>query len=243
MEKIVYLLWTGRDADLLGAAGALADAGATGLQVNLADDDAAPAGRWRIESHRPVADAFVSLWLPTAHIATRGPVDSIVRTAAGTDAYVGAYLVTESCPLYNTRFATSPGQRTPGFAQIALLRRPAGQSFDAFLTAWLDDHTTVALDTQDTFAYVQNLVVRTLLAEGEPCEAIVEECFPDAAMTDVHAFFDAVDDDERLADHTGRMLASTARFLDLDRLDVIPTSRYTFGPPGRPAAAPTLEGV
>jgi len=230
MEKIVYVLWTGRDADLLGAVGALTGAGATGVQVNLVDDDVAPAAQWRIENHRPVADAFVSVWLPTAHVTSRGPVDAIVRAAAGADAHVGAYLVTESCPLDNTRYPTSPGQRTPGFAQVALLRRPAGQLFDEFLGAWLDDHTAVALETQDTFVYVQNLVVRTLLAEGEPCEAIVEECFPDAAMTDVHAFFDAVDDHDRLTDHTGRMLASTSRFLDLDRLDVVPTSRYTFGP-------------
>lgn len=234
MEKIVYVLWRGGDADLLGAVGALTAAGATGVRVNLADDDVAPAAPWRIENHRPVPDALVSLWLPTAHAATRGPVDAIVRAAAGTDAHVGAYLVVESCPLHNTRFPTPPGERTPGFAQVALLRRPAGQPVDEFLQAWLDDHTTIALETQDTFAYVQNLVVRTLLAEGEPCEAIVEECFPAAAMTDVHAFFDAVGDDGRLADHTGRMLASTARFLDLDRLDVIPTSQYAFGPPAGP---------
>jgi hypothetical protein len=234
MEKIVYLLWRGRDADLLGAVGALTGAGASGVQVNLVDDDVAPAAGWRIENHRPVADAFVSLWLPTAHVSARGPVDEIVRAAAGAGGRVGAYLVTESCPLPNTRFPTPPGQRTPGFAQVALLRRPAGQPFDEFLSAWLDDHTAVALDTQDTFAYVQNLVVRTLLAEGEPCEAIVEECFPEAAMTDAHAFFDAVGDDDRLADHTGRMIASTSRFLDLDRLDVVATSQYAFGPPTTP---------
>src|SRR5688500_9796751 len=103
MEKIVYVLWTGRDADLLGAVGALTGAGATGVQVNLADDDVAPASPWRIEHHRPVPDAFVSLWLPTAHVTGRGPIDSIVRSAAGTGARVGAYLVTESCPLRNTR--------------------------------------------------------------------------------------------------------------------------------------------
>lgn len=231
MEKIIYVLGTGDGADLLGAVGALTGAGATGVQVNLVDDDVAPAAHWRIEHHLPVPDAFVSLWLPTAHVTTRRPVDEIVRAAAGADSRVGAYLVTESCPLRNTRFPTPPGRRTPGFAQVALLRRPAGQPFDEFLGAWLDDHTAVAVDTQDTFVYVQNLVVRTLLAEGEPCEAIVEECFPEAAMTDVHAFFDAVGDDERLADHTGRMMASTKRFLDLDRIDVVPTSRYAFGPP------------
>jgi len=231
VEKIVYVLWTGPGADLLGAVESLTDAGASGVQVNLVDDDVAAAARVRIESNRPVPDAFVSLWLPTAHAATREPVDRIVRTAAGTAARIAAHLVTESCPLRNDRYPTPPGSRTPGFAQVALLRRPAEQPFDEFLRAWLDDHTSVAIETQDTFAYVQNLVVRTLLAEGEPCDAIVEECFPAAAMSDVHAFFDAVGDEERLAEHTGRMIESTSRFLDLGRIDVVATSRYAFGPP------------
>jgi hypothetical protein len=115
---------------------------------------------------------------------------------------------------------------------MALLRRAAGRSDDDFLAAWLDDHTRVAIDTQSTFVYVQNLVVRTLVAgsgaSGEPIDAIVEECFPAEAMTDIGVFFDAVGDDDRLADHTGRMMASTSRFLDLARIDVIPTSRYAF---------------
>lgn len=228
MEKVIYTLWCTAGADLREAARELADAGATRVQVNVVDDAVAPAAQRRIENHPPLPDAFVSLWLPTAHAAARGPIDSVVRAAAGHDARVGACLVTESCPLANTRYPTPPGERTPGFAQIALLRRPAGQAMAEFLSAWLDDHTAVALDTQDTFSYVQNVVVRTLLPEGEPCDGIVEECFPAAAMTDVHAFFDAVGDDDRLRDHGERMVASTSRFLDFARLDVIPTSRYVF---------------
>lgn len=228
MEKVVYLLWSGPDADVLGVVDRLARAGAKGLQVNLADAGAEPAARWRIESHPPAPDAFVSLWLPTAHLSVRGAVDDLVRAAGGRGAQMAAYLVTESCPLANTRFPTPLGQRTPGFAQVALLRRPADQPVEAFLRAWLDEHTAVAIDTQDTFGYVQNLVVRTLVAAGEPCDAIVEELFPEAAMTDPHAFFDAVGDDERLAAHTEAMIASTSRFLDLARLDVVPTSRFAF---------------
>jgi hypothetical protein len=229
VEKIIYLLRNADGPRLRQAAGRLAEAGATGVQVNVADDDVAPAKQWRIESCPPVPDAFVSLWLPTAYPRSREPVDAIVREAAGGD--FAAYLVTESCPLANTRFPTAPGERTPGFAQMALLRKPADQPRDEFLAAWLDDHTRVAIDTQSTFVYVQNLVVRTLVAgaEAQPFDAIVEECFPAEAMTDIHVFFDAVGDDDRLTDHTSKMMASTARFLDLSRIDVIPTSRYAFG--------------
>lgn len=234
MEKIIYVL-TGADGDrLLASVDALEAVGAMRIQVDLVDDAVAPAARWRIVHRTPAPDAFVSLWSATAHRAARSPLDAIVRDAAGPDAGLGAYLVTESCPLISSGAATPRGRRTPGFAQIALLRRPAGQPTEAFLTAWLDEHTDVALETQSTFAYTQNVVVRSLGTAGDgadgadPVDGIVEECFPEGAMGDPHVFFDAVGDDERLADHTARMVASTSKFLDFDRIDVIPTSRYVF---------------
>ncbi|HET8929327.1 MAG TPA: EthD domain-containing protein [Acidimicrobiales bacterium] len=237
MEKIIYVL-TRADGDrLLGSADALTAAGATRIQVNLVDAAVVAAGRWRIEHQTPSPDAFVSLWLATAHRAGRAPLDAAVQEAAGPDAGLTAYLVTESCPLVEARAATPRGERTPGFAQIALLRRPSGQTFDAFLAAWLDEHTDVAIETQSTFSYTQNVVVRRLATAGvrddgldasDPVDGIVEECFPAGAMDDPHVFFDAVDDDERLADHTARMVASTSKFLDFDRIEVIPTSRYVF---------------
>lgn len=229
LEKLVYVLWDADGDRLRAGAGRLAAAGARGVQVNLVDDDVAAASRWRIESCPPLPDAFVSLWLPTAHADTRDPIDTLVRESAGGDARLALHLVAESCPLPNTRFPTAPGERTPGFAQMALLRRPADLPAAEFLATWLDDHTDVAIATQDTFVYVQDVVVRTLVGHGEPIDGIVEECFPAAAMTDIQAFFDAVGDDGRLADHTSRMIASTSRFLDLSRIDVIPTSRYVFG--------------
>jgi len=42
-------------------------------------------------------------------------------------------------------------------------------------------------------------------------------------MTDQHVFYDAVGDDEELARRQAAMLASVGRFIDLDRIDVIPT--------------------
>ena len=208
------------------------------VQVNVVDDAVAPAEALRMVHQTPAPDAFVSLWLPTAHLATRDPVDLAIRAASGDGAHIAAYLVAESCPLTPTEpdRTVPPGTRTPGFAQIALLRRPAGQMRDDFLAAWLDLHTQVAIETQSTFSYTQNVAVRPLVATGaatpdpplDPIDGIVEECFPAAAMTDPHVFFDAFGDDERLAAHTSRMVASTSKFLDYDRLDVIPTSRYRF---------------
>lgn len=237
MEKLIYVL-TGAEGDrLLDLIDRVAAVGATRIQVNLVDDDVAPANRHRITNHAPPPDAFVSLWLPTTHVDTRAPVDAAIRAASGGDTHIEAYLVTESRPLVDVGHASPPGTRTPGWAQMALLRRPAGQSTQAFLTAWLDDHTTVAIETQSTFSYTQHVVVRPLTVAGgvasdgppDPIDGIVEECFPTEAMADPYVFFDAAGDEERFADHTARMVASTRRFLDFDRIDVIPTSRYVFG--------------
>ncbi len=214
-------------------------AGATTFQINVVDDAVAPADHLRIVHQTPAPNAFVSLWLPTGHLTTREPVDLAVRAAAGNVAHLAAYLVTESCPLTasDPGHTVPPGTRTPGFAQMALLRRPAHQTRDEFLAAWLDRHTQVAIETQSTFSYTQHITVRPLVVAGgvapdpplDAIDGIVEECFPAAAMTDPYVFFDADGDDERLRNHTSRMVTSTSVFLDYDRLDVIPTSRYRFG--------------
>ena len=238
MEKTIYIL-TGANGDrLLGSVDTFTSAGATEVQINLADEAVAPADRLRIVHQTPAPDAFVSLWLPTAHHTIREPVDLAICAAAGDRAHLASYLVTESCPLTPTDadHTVPPGTRTPGFAQMALLRRPADQTRDDYLTAWLDQHTQVAIETQSTFSYTQNVTVRPLTIAGatipdpplDPIDGIVEECFPTAAMTDPHVFFNAIGDDGRLADHTSRMIASTSAFLDFDRIDVIPTSRYRF---------------
>lgn len=228
MEKVIYLVWSGAGADVLAAAPRLIAAGGTGVQVNVGDADVLPAAHQKIESNPPAPDAIVSVWVPSATDHLRAPFDAIVRDATGAAGEIAAYLVTESVPLANTRYPAEPGERTEGLAQVAFLRRPDGMADADFLDRWLNGHTQLAIDVQDTFVYVQNVVARTLIAHGVPCDGIVEECFPTAAMTDIHAFFDAVDDDDRLNDHLTKMMNSTGRFLALDRIDVIPTSRYAF---------------
>jgi hypothetical protein len=232
MEKVLYVLSRGsEDAEALSArlrgpvATSLLEGGATNVQVNVADDAVAPAARLRIVTSSRPADAVVSVWIDSSVDHLRRPFDDVVAATAD---HWAAYLVTESVPLRNDRFPPEPGQRTEGLAQVAFLQRPAALSPEAWLDAWLNGHTQVALDTQDTFGYTQNVVTRALTPGAPPWAGIVEELFPAGAMTDQHVFYDAVGDDERLRRHQDAMVASTQRFLDFTAIDVIPTSQHVI---------------
>ena len=99
-----------------------------------------------------------------------------------------------------------------------------------WLTRWHIDHTPVAIATQSTFGYTQNAVVRPLTPEAPLIAAIVEELFPEEAISDLHAFFGAADDND-LRDRMERMVASTAAFGANRDVDTVPTSRYVFRTP------------
>ena len=88
----------------------------------------------------------------------------------------------------------------------------------------------MAIETQSTFGYTQNAVVRALTPGAPVIAAIVEELFPAEAMSDLHAFFGAADDDD-LRDRMERMVASTAAFGANENVDTVPTSRYVFRTP------------
>jgi hypothetical protein len=234
MEKVVYLVW--RDPAMPvedwsralreKAAPALVAAGARGVQVNVAD--AAVAGAFlRMAELDPQPEAVVAVWVDSARDAVRAPLDA----AVGADATrIAAYVVTESEPVPNTAHPAPPGERTPGFANMALLRRPADMTPAAWIDAWHNGHTDVANETQSTFGYVQNVVARPLTPDPPAIDAVVEELFPIEALTDMRAFFAAADDDE-LARNLARMGESTARFGADRNVDVIPTSRYVIQPP------------
>lgn len=235
MEKVLYVLWRDPTTPLdawadglrtdLGPA--LIAAGAHGVQVNVADDAVAAASAMRIVTTDPQMEAVVGVWVDTVVADRRRPLDDLV--AAASSRFV-AYLVAESQPLPNTEHPPRPGERTAGYAQVAFLHRPATMTPDEWLDVWQNGHTSVAIDTQSTFQYVQNEVIRALTPDAPPWGGIVEECFPTEAMGDLHVFFDAVGDDERLVANMTAMGESTGRFLETDRLDVVPTSQYVIAP-------------
>ncbi|MCB0970641.1 MAG: EthD domain-containing protein [Acidimicrobiales bacterium] len=205
-------------------AAALHEAGASRVQVNVVDDEVAPAAGRRIESSGRPLRSMVSVWVdgddPDAF-------EAIDRVIAGWDPEAASYLVEEATPLAAPE--VPPGHRQPGMAHIACFRRPEAQPVDEWLELWKGSHTQIAIDTQDTFGYVQHVVVEVRTPGATGWHAIVEECFPAAAMDDDHAFYDAVGDDERLARHRREMLASVTRFIDLSSIDVVPTGRYDLG--------------
>lgn len=231
MQKVIYLLWQPEhdtfDSFSQQLSGPLADRlqtlGARHLQLNLADADVSAANGLRQTQAGPLPQAVLSFWLDSAVGEFRRPFDEALQAICSR---IAGYLVCESVPIRNTRFPASPGQRTHGFSQLAFLQRPARLSHEAWLEVWQNHHTRIAIDTQDNFQYVQNLVVQVLTPGATALAAIVEECFPPAAMDDPQAFFDAPGDEAKFQHNLALMMDSCQRFIDFDQLGVLPTSQY-----------------
>lgn len=236
MEKVVYVVWRDRQTSSEEFARRLRNEvaeqllalGARGLQVNVADAAVEPAAGLRQANLQPLMDGTVSLWLDSAIAQFRRPFDEVIAAAVER---MAAYQVTESVPIRNTRFPAVLGERTYGFAQLAFLSRPPRLTHEAWLDIWHNRHTQVAIDTQDNFQYVQNVVVRALSRGAPAFDAIVEECFPPAAMTDPQSFFDAPGDEEKFRRNLAAMMESCNRFIDYDKIDVLPTSQYLIARP------------
>nr|WP_232017225.1 EthD domain-containing protein [Gordonia insulae] len=202
-----------RDPDLPSAC---ADAGATRLQVNISDD--AVAGAMRIAELTPPIDGVISIWADEP----AGVLD-VLSARVGR---LSAWAVEERAPL--NPVLPAAGRRIDALSNVAFLRRPPELSRTEWLHRWLDDHTQVAIDTQATFGYYQNVVLGPLTDGAPPVDAIVEELFPMAAVSDPHAFYGSGGDQAELEDRLGRMLASVARFGADRNLDVVPTSRFQW---------------
>ncbi|MFI5952964.1 hypothetical protein [Cryptosporangium sp. NPDC051539] len=197
---------------------ALAAVGATAVQINLDDTDVAPA--LRFGPGAPIT-GLVSVW-------TEGDVTSaaaVVGQVAG-EPEPHAYRVTE-----RVRLDPEPvpdGARADVLSQIALLRRPGSMSRDDYLHYWLVRHTPIAIRTQGTVCYVQNVVEEALTPSSPDVAAIVEEHFPMAALTDPHAFYGSRGDEAELRRRQRELMTSVSRFGADKDLDLVPTSRYLW---------------
>ena len=135
--------------------------------------------------------------------------------------------VLESVALANTTRRAAPGERTPGVNVVACIAAAPGVSRGEFLERWLDRHRTVALETQATYAYVRNAVVRALTPDAPAWDGIVEEGFPPEAFGDPMVWYRARSREE-LRERLERMLESCRSFLDLARVEQHPLSEYRF---------------
>jgi hypothetical protein len=229
VEKVVaVLLAADRDEDWCErqrgpVAEGLLDLGIAGLTVNVRDA-AVTKSLMTLTTLDPAAAAVVSIWTQQNY---GEQIAQALRLLAAECDRVAAYLVTESTPLLAP---LELGSRTRGLANVALLRQPAGLDYPSWLQRWQHDHTPVAIETQSTFGYTQNAVVRALTPEAPQLAGIVEELFPIEAITDLKAFFGAADDAD-LQQRLSRMVASTSAFGANENIDTVPTSRYVLKTP------------
>ncbi len=231
MEKLLYPLWRRdeqaaddfRDTLLSDVAPALLGLGVKGLRINVVDSAVADAAPLQQTSIGPALDAMLSIWVDSAN--DRAAIDAILEQHCRE--YCG-FLVTESEPLPND--SAPLGERMPGWTQVVYLERPDALTEADWLKVWLGSHTDIAIETQSTFAYRQNVITRWLSEGGPRIHAIVEESFPDAAMASPHAFYD-VESDEALEKRINEMVESCARFINFERINVVPTSEYLIKAP------------
>lgn len=224
MEKVAAALWAPaadlreRLPDALRAAGALR------IRLNLRDA-AVEAGAGHVQRWQE-PDAVAQFWLASANPRFFAAAEAAL-TEAG--ARFAAWLVAESTIIANTAHPPASGERTWGWSQATFLAFRSDLTPEAADAHWRTHHTTVAIETQANFEYVQNRVVRALTPDAPAYDAFVEECFSTEALTDVRAFFDAVGDEAKYQANLATMMESCAGFIDFARIDVIPTSQYDFG--------------
>lgn len=220
--KLIYALWgAGLDTALHSTQlhVLLQAAGVNRLQINVDDADV-EAAMLRITTFDNPVPAVVSVWTDAG--VDPDPISDLLAAISQRSA---GWEVEETVRLEPP--VVENGVRTTALAQLGFLRIPADLDPADWLQIWQGQHTSVAIDTQDTFGYVQNRVLRTVHG-SERVDAVVEELFHMAAMTDVHAFYGSGGDDEELQRRMTLMVESVMRFGAHTNLDSVPTSRYCY---------------
>ena len=231
MEKLIYPVWKSdfqsneefRDNLLAELAPKLLDCDPRRLKVCVVDEHVADAAPYRMVNTRPAMSGVLMIWMNTA--VYRQPMEQLI--AEHVARYTG-YLVTESEPLVSDGCGVAPGERTPGMNQLVFLQRPPRLAVEEWLDIWQGSHTRVAIDTQSTFGYRQNVITRPLTYAAPHYDAIIEENFPQAAISSRAAFYDADGNEELYRQREKEMVDSCVRFIDFDKIDCIPMSEYIF---------------
>lgn len=229
MEKLCYVAWKrGEERDALFARRLLEEVAprlrtiAEKLRISVVDDDVAPGAQLHIGA-QPRVSALVSFWLEQSQ--ERAEAEKLLAAACGR---LAGYLVVESQPLVNRVHRAAPGARTTGFALVSCIVPKDGLPYEEFIRLWYTVQRDTAIETQSTFGYVRNEIVRPLTADAPRWAAIVEENFPLGALSDPAVFYDATGDPKKLRANQERMMSAVGRFLALDRIESHPMSEYDF---------------
>jgi hypothetical protein len=193
----------------------LAAAGVHRLQLNIDDEDVVPA--MRIATGPEPISAIVTAWADT---------EAATELLAAETTQLAGWEVDERLPIPPPEAPN--GERMDALANVAVLRRPDELDRDTWLHRWLVDHTPVAMATQATFGYVQNIVTRPLTEAPRRVDALVEELFPSEGMVDMHAFYGSGGDDDELDRRLTTLMNSVSRIGFDHDIDLVPSSRYVY---------------
>jgi hypothetical protein len=219
VDKLMFALRAADHAALRDASlrADLAGTGVHRVQLNLDDADVAPA--LRLATAEPIS-AIVSTWSDETDPKA---IATVLERASGR---VAGWRVDERRRLDPPE--VPDGERADALANVALIRRPADLPEAEWRRRWLVEHTPVAIRTQATFGYLQNIVIEPVTPEAPAVSALVEELFPTAGMTDQHAFHGSGGDEAELKRRFGTLMASVARIGADHDIDLVPSSRYVY---------------
>ena len=182
MEKLAYLVWKrAGEPDARFATRLLEElaprlrAAAANLRISVVDDDVAAGTKLHLGKLSPAG--LISFWLEQSQ--ERAACEALL---AGACERVAGFLVVESRPLVNEARRAPPGARTPGFALVSCIEAKDGLAKDEFIRLWYEVQRDTAIETQSTFGYVRNEIVRALTPDAPRWDAIVEENFPLGAL-------------------------------------------------------------
>lgn len=231
MEKIVTLLWRPADVSpqefattlLHDLCPKLQAENIRGLKICVYDDDTAAGEKLQMLATDSPKAAMVSYWIDMAQ--ARNCVERLLEPHV---AKLSSFLVIESKPIINTTSTAPIGIRTPGFSQVTCVKARNDISYAEFINIWQTEHMACAIETQSTFQYIRNEIVRPLSGEAPPWNAIVEEGFPLGAMQNPEVFYDAVGNEEKFKANMDRMITTVSKFLDFDAMDVTAMSEYVI---------------
>ena len=227
MEKIVFKLWRS-DVDSLEKfkKSLLVDLPKTleslisELQINIVDEDVNEAAALAQINYSQNPDAIVFI-----KVASQYYSENIISILQSFAIKVEGFIVSESIILQDDS-KDHQGKRSEGFSQVVFLEKPLEMTEFDWFDHWTHHHTKIAIETQSNFTYIQNTVVRPLQKDSPNFIAVIEECFPSEAMSNPSIFYNAENDSELLLKNTELMMDSCSRFIDFQKIEVIPTSRY-----------------
>ncbi len=196
------------------------------ISYTVIDEYITPAKPYEIINSSHPKDAVITVWRDNML-----GLEDFYRALIGITAVFQSYAVLESQPITHQ----SAVGRVSGMCQLAFLQQPKRLSREQWLDFWIGQHTQVGIETQSNFSYRQNIITLAGLMSGlmgqstgewPLMDAIVEENFPEAAMTNRALFFAAEDDETRYKANEQRMIESCMNFIDFDRFDCVPMSEY-----------------